>query len=349
MSEAATPLEADLAQFLELGYVILRDLLTGAELDELKGALAPHERERPMGRNGFEGSRTQRVYSLAAKHPAFMRLAEHPAVMALADRLLLPNFLLSTLQSIRLHPGEPGQPWHADDMFYRIPRPHPTIAVSTIWAIEDFAEENGATRLIPGSHRWGDEHPDNRQHEEIQAVMKAGSVVVFDGSLWHRGSENRGAGTRLAISPQYCEPWVRPQESQLLICPPSLAARQSARGRSMLGYSTRLSRPSFVGKSDRVMLNRGRGVRYELLRLPGLSLELAIMTFEPRCGFRDELTHEGVDMIYVTAGELVLRVNDVDYTVRAGECPVYSAGFAHTLRNDSAQVASAFGLTTAHM
>ncbi|MBV8580598.1 MAG: helix-turn-helix domain-containing protein [Candidatus Eremiobacteraeota bacterium] len=118
---------------------------------------------------------------------------------------------------------------------------------------------------------------------------------------------------------------------------------------SMLGYSTRLSRPSFVTKSDRVMMNRGRGIRYELLRLPGLNLELAIIAFEPRASFRDELTHEGVDTLYVTAGEIVLRLNDVDYPMRAGECAVYSAGYAHSFRNDSPRPAAALGLTTAHM
>ncbi len=118
---------------------------------------------------------------------------------------------------------------------------------------------------------------------------------------------------------------------------------------SMLGYSTRLSRPSFVGKSDRVMLNRGKGVRYELMRLSGLNLELAVISFEPRSAFRDELTHEGVDTLYVTSGEIVLRINEVDYSMHVGECAVYSAGYAHTMRNDSARPASVIGLTTAHM
>jgi transcriptional regulator with XRE-family HTH domain len=71
---------------------------------------------------------------------------------------------------------------------------------------------------------------------------------------------------------------------------------------SMLGYSTRLARPTFVGKSDRTVRNRGRGIRYELLRLPGLNLELCVMTFEPRTAMRDELTHEGVDTLYVVSG-----------------------------------------------
>jgi transcriptional regulator with XRE-family HTH domain len=118
---------------------------------------------------------------------------------------------------------------------------------------------------------------------------------------------------------------------------------------SMLGYSTLLSRPSFVGRSDRVSLNRGKGIRYELLRLSGLNLELAIITFEPRCAFRDSLTHEGIDTIYVSSGDIVLTVNEVDYPMHAGDCAVYSAGYAHTMRNDSARSATAIGLTTAHM
>lgn len=118
---------------------------------------------------------------------------------------------------------------------------------------------------------------------------------------------------------------------------------------SMLGYSTQLSRPSFVTKSSRTMLNRGRGVRYELLRLAGVGLELALISFEPRSGFRDELTHEGVDTIVVTGGEIVLRVNDVDYPMRAPECAVFSGAYAHAMRNDSARPATAVGITTAQM
>ncbi len=118
---------------------------------------------------------------------------------------------------------------------------------------------------------------------------------------------------------------------------------------AMLGYSTRLARPNFVGKSDRQTMNRGKGVRYELLRLPGVNLELAVMSFAPRSGFRDALTHEGIDTLYVTSGSLVLTVNGIDYEMQDGECAVYSAAYAHTIRNDSARSASAVGVTTARM
>lgn len=231
----------------EEGFVILEGLLDPAMLAEIGAALAPLERDRPMGRNEFEGERSHRVYSLAGKGAVFMRLAEHPRVVELLEQTLLPNFLLSTLQSIRLYPGETAQPWHTDDGFYLVPRPRDRLALSAIWAIEAFTEENGATELIPGSHRWGHEHPDVRPHEVVKAVMPAGSVVIFDGALWHRGGANRSAVTRLAISPQYCQPWLRPQESQLLIVPPERAVEHSELGRRMLGYSIH---PPFIGQVD---------------------------------------------------------------------------------------------------
>jgi ectoine hydroxylase-related dioxygenase (phytanoyl-CoA dioxygenase family) len=247
MDTSPPPLDVDLEPLRRDGYVILERVLSPGEIDEIVRALAPYEANRPMGRNDFEGERSQRVYSLAGKGDVFLRLAEHPRIVRLLDAVLLRGFLLSNLQSIRLHPGETPQAWHTDDAFYLVPRPRETLGISTIWAIEDFTEENGATQVIPGSHRWGMEHPDDRSHEVKTAVMPAGSVIVFDAGTWHRGGGNRTSGTRLAVSPQYCQPWLRPQESQLLIVPPDRARACSARGRSMLGYSIH---PPFIGQVD---------------------------------------------------------------------------------------------------
>lgn len=229
------------------GFSIIESVLSVAELAELQAALAPFEAGRPMGRNPFEGERSQRVYSLAGKGAAFQRLAEHPRIVALLDGVLLPNCLLSTMQSIRLHAQESAQPWHTDDAFYLVPRPRDVLGLSVIWAIEEFTADNGATELIPGSHRWGSEHPDSRAHDVVPALMPAGSALVFDSSLWHRGGQNRTGATRLAISPQYCQPFLRPQESQLLIVPPDRARACSERMRSMLGYSIH---PPFIGQVD---------------------------------------------------------------------------------------------------
>jgi ectoine hydroxylase-related dioxygenase (phytanoyl-CoA dioxygenase family) len=238
----------EIERFERDGYVILESVLARSELEAIQQALAPLEAERPRGRNDFEGRMSTRVYSLAGRGAPFTDLVAHPRVLELVDRLLLPSFLLSTMQSIRLHPGETAQAWHTDDAFYPIPRPRPTLAVSAIWAIEEFTAENGATELVPGSHRWAHEHPDERADERIvPAIMPAGSVVLFDGALWHRGGDNRSRATRLAISPQYCQPWLRPQESQLLIAPPSIARDYPPRVQTMLGYSIH---PPFIGQVD---------------------------------------------------------------------------------------------------
>jgi hypothetical protein len=230
------------------GYVVLEGVLSADEIGELTRAIAAFERDRPMGRNDFEGERSHRVYSLAGKGAPFLRLAEHPRIVELCDALLLPNWLLSTMQSVRLYPGETCQPWHADDSFYPVPRPHAPLAVSVIWALEDFTDDNGATEVIPGSHLWGMEHPDDAARATVKAMMPAGSALVFDGATWHRGGANTSAArTRLAISPQYCQPWLRPQESQLLIAPPDVARGASDRMRSMLGYNIH---PPFVGQVD---------------------------------------------------------------------------------------------------
>jgi ectoine hydroxylase-related dioxygenase (phytanoyl-CoA dioxygenase family) len=239
-------LDDELRRLDEDGYVILPRVLGDAELAELDAALAPHEAGRRTGRNDFEGERTTRVYSLAAKGEPFQRLAEHPRVVAILDRLLLPNWLLSTMQSIRIHPGETPQPWHYDDAFYPIPRPHAPLAISTIWAIEDFGDDNGATELVPGSHRWRDGRPDETS-TTVRATMPAGSVVIFDGGLFHRGGANPSSRTRLAVSPQYCQPWLRQQESQLLVMPPEKAAACTPRMRAMLGYSIH---PPFMGQVE---------------------------------------------------------------------------------------------------
>ncbi len=240
--------DADLESLQRDGYVILENAIDRHALGAIVDALAPHEAERPFGRNAFEGQKSQRVYSLAGKGNVFLHVAEHLAVLALVDRLLMPNYLLSTMHSIRLHPGEQAQAWHTDDAFYFSPRPHALpLAISVIWAIEDFTEDNGATEVIPGSHQWGHELPDQRDVEPVAAVMPAGSALVFDAALWHRGGRNDTSRTRLAISPQYCQPWLRPQESQLLIVQPDAARACSERVRSLLGYSVH---PPFIGQVD---------------------------------------------------------------------------------------------------
>jgi ectoine hydroxylase-related dioxygenase (phytanoyl-CoA dioxygenase family) len=231
------------------GYVVVRDLLSPGEVAEIRESLAPWLREQHFGRNDFEGFRTERVYALLAKAPPVARIVEHPEVLAVLDRLLTPHYRLSACLAIQVHPGETPQGWHADDAYVLIPRPRPMMGVSAIWAFDDFTGENGATEVIPGSHRWGaDERPADDDPRRVVVQMPAGSAVIFAGTLVHRGGAHRGTATRLAITPQYCEPWIRQIENLPLAVPPELARNYSDRVQALLGYD--IFEPTFIGYVD---------------------------------------------------------------------------------------------------
>jgi ectoine hydroxylase-related dioxygenase (phytanoyl-CoA dioxygenase family) len=237
---------ADLATFQSQGYVVVEDALAPHQLDAVLEGLEPLLRDAPLGRNDFEGRSTNRVYALLAKLPAMAAIVEHPHVVAMVDALLEPRWLLSAALAINLLPGETEQAWHFDDGFYTLPRPRPPVSISTIWALDDFTAENGATEVIPGSHLWGIELPSGDDVRRVPVVMPAGSVVVFSGTLWHRGGANRSSGRRLCVSPQYCQPWGRQQENMMLAVG-RRALDYSPRIREMLGYSIH---PPFMGMVD---------------------------------------------------------------------------------------------------
>ncbi len=242
--------ETDPAAALHLeahGYVILPSLLSAAEVEEVRSELAPHLNQ--FGRNPFEGHRTQRVYALLAKAPSIAPLVEHPKVLALIDRYLAPSYLLWGGLAINKHPGEVRQDYHVDDEAGAPPRPRPPQGVSTMWALDDFTDRNGATEIIPGSHRFGpDETPTADDPRTVKAVMPAGSCLVWLGTLFHRGGANQTDTTRLGITLQYCQPWLRQIENMVLAVPPEKAARYSKRVRAMLGYD--LMQGSFMGYVD---------------------------------------------------------------------------------------------------
>lgn len=249
---------AHLAALQSRGYTLIEDFLDAATLAEVRAGLAPHL-DRHSGRNNFEGTLTERVYTLIARGKVFERIVEDARVLALLDALLAPNYLLTASQAICIHPGETPQPIHADDLFYRLPRPRSAISVSTIVAVDAFTADNGGTELIPGSHAWGDARVagiydgfahDAPVREELErqllpTVMPAGACVVFLGTLLHRGGANRSSAPRLAFSNQYCEPWARTQENFFLGVPPELARTMSPRVQSLLGYSIW---PPFMGQ-----------------------------------------------------------------------------------------------------
>ena len=149
VSEHAKRLDED-------GYTIVEDAINADLVDALATNLRDLEAffdVQPAG-NSFEGARTLRVYNLLALDRVWERVPVHPSVLPIVEKVLDPGCLISSLSSITILPGEIAQPIHADDQLLPIPKPHVPTVCNSMWALTDFTEANGATRLVPGSHRW---------------------------------------------------------------------------------------------------------------------------------------------------------------------------------------------------
>lgn len=265
MSEAtrapAAPRDAafHLGEIEEKGYTLLERVIEPELVAALREALERIVLDSRIGacQNDFEGTRTVRIYNLLAHDDVFARVPVHPAVLPVVEGVLDDGCLVSSVSSIDIGPGETPQPIHTDDMVIRLPRPHPPLVCNTMWALTEFSEANGATRLVPGSHRWPS-YPDLRtEHASVPAEMPAGSVLVWNGSLWHGGGANRTGERRLGIAMNYCAGFVRQQENQQLGVPRDRVRRFPERLQRMVGYGVYRSLIGHIDKQDPRMLLGG--------------------------------------------------------------------------------------------
>ncbi len=201
-------------------------------------------------RNAFEGTRTTRVYNLLTHGPLYERIPVYRNVLPVVEKVLDPGLLISSLSSIAIGPDESAQPIHADDQLIPIPKPHPPLICNTMWAITDFTEANGATRLCPNTH-LADHSPDfGGTYDSIAAIMSKGSVLVWVGSLWHGGGANSTATRRLGIAMNYCAGYIRQQENQQLGIPLDTLRNFSPRLQELCGFSIYRGLMGHIDKED---------------------------------------------------------------------------------------------------
>ncbi len=228
-----------LDEIAERGYTILEGVIAPGVVDDLHADLLRLEREYDVhpAPNSFEGHSTIRIYNLLAFGARYEAIPVHTEILPIVEGVLDRGCLVSSLSSISILPGESAQPIHADDQLIPLPKPHVPTVCNTMWALSDFTEANGATRVIPGSH-LADGHPNYGEHyDSIPAEMPKGSVLVWNGSLWHGGGANSTGERRVGIAMNYCAGWVRQQENQQLGIPSRVAAGFSPRLRELVGYS----------------------------------------------------------------------------------------------------------------
>lgn len=221
------------------GALILDDVLSPAEVDQVMAELSPYIAATDTGQDDFSGVRTTRTGALVARSPAARDLVMHPTILAAADKFLLrycSRYQLHLTQVIRIGPGQPRQKLHRDSLAWGGWLKDVEPQFNTIWAMTDFTEANGATQVVPGSPVWPAERR-AEPHEVGYAEMKRGSVLVYSGSVIHGGGENRTDQDRIGVNITYCLGWLRQEENQYLSCPPEVARDLDPALQALLGYA----------------------------------------------------------------------------------------------------------------
>jgi ectoine hydroxylase-related dioxygenase (phytanoyl-CoA dioxygenase family) len=224
----------------EAGCCVVERVLDDAFLDRLNAELEPYVADTATGADDFAGTRTRRTGALLARSVSFRELAAHPIVLDALDRVLgdhATSYQLHLTQVIEIGAGEPAQLVHRDQWafdFFPFPAGY-EVECHTMWAITDFTEENGATRVIPGSNHWEDKlRPTVDQ--TVPAEMTRGSVLLYVGSLYHGGGANNSAAPRRGVNVGYTLSWLRQEENQYLACPPDIARELPVELAQLAGY-----------------------------------------------------------------------------------------------------------------
>ncbi len=254
LSSDATP-ESVAAALADQGVVVVDRLVPGSLLDRAAEELAPWLERTPFGPDSFSGRRTRRTGGLVTRSATCRELIQHPLVLGSVKQVLAHSttFHLHLTQVIAIGAGEPAQPVHRDQWafdFFPFPNGY-EVQCNTLWALTDFTAENGATRVIPGSHRH-DDRLEYKESDTVPAEMARGSVLLYTGALYHGGGANHSSATRIGLNLTYARSWLRQEENQYLSVPLDVARGLPddllrligyARGAYALGYVDDLRDP----------------------------------------------------------------------------------------------------------
>jgi hypothetical protein len=224
----------------EQGAVVVDGVASSDLLDSIEAELRPYLEATPLGPDDFSGFLTRRTGSLIARSPSARQLVMHPLALGTTSKLLAhaTNFQLHLTQAIAIGPGQPAQPIHKDrwafDFF-----PFPTgyeVQCNTIWALTEFTEENGATRVALGSSTADDTQAFTQDDTE-PAEMERGSVLFYSGSVNHGGGANQTDQVRIGLNITYNLAWLRQEENQYLATPRELAETLPIELLRVMGYA----------------------------------------------------------------------------------------------------------------
>jgi len=244
------------------GYSIMEGAIDPAFRQEIVRELDRLQRVRPGGDippAPFTGHVTRRWFDLLNDREVWQRVAVHPWLLQVLPRVLGEGFLLSTMGSAVVGDGEPAQPIHVDDGVYAFPRPHPDLVCNTMWALSDFTEETGATRVVPGSNRWDRDPDPTVSYETVPLEMPAGSIAFVVGSCYHGAGHNRSGRDRIALTINYCNGSMRQQENLMLGIHPARMMTFSPELQDLLGFKVCKGAGHIFAQDPRVEMTRHYG------------------------------------------------------------------------------------------
>ncbi len=235
----ARTLEVHADELRTQGYTILPDALDRTQLDTTNAALEEiFEREKEIGpERGWHNTTYKVAYLLPQKHAWFRSFALNPRVLPLMQMLLGENCVLASLNGLTMTPGGVKQDLHIDQ---NETIPGSVLYINALHCLDDFTRENGCTRIVPRSQdrMWikGKMDRDAIEKEAIYLEAPAGSLIAYNGGLWHAGSANKTSKPRRAIHAFYSRPWVRPQWDYTKSLSPDVIAGLTEEQKRLFGF-----------------------------------------------------------------------------------------------------------------
>ena len=222
-------------QVNESGYAVVSEFLDSSMLRQLRRDLTPIFDAIGSRQSEKFGQQTIHTHNLLAKTRAVDELLLDSRLLGLIEEILGPDFQVSGVAAMRPAPGDRRQHLHTDDGHYPIPRPHPPLIVNTLIALDPFTKQNGATEVIPGSHRFKERM--EQDSETVCVEMPAGALLLWDGALWHRGGGNSTTDSyRRSINVNFNLAWLKQRENQFVGVPPEVVVAMPEPLQALIGY-----------------------------------------------------------------------------------------------------------------
>ena len=237
--------ESEMEQLDQQGFLLLERLIpaeTTMELRECALALAVAEQRAGKGHSYLANGSAQRVWNLVGKGEIFEEAIQHPKMLTAMEYLLGADCTLSSFTVNVLYPEAPDAGLHIDYPLSGLPTPRPNfpMVANSVWFLDDWTLENGATSCVPGSHRRLEALPEPgvQYDDKVQICGPRGSVLIVNGAIWHGSSENRTNEPRVGLLGFFCRSMLKPQQAHLKLVSDTVVSRATPTLKRLLGFDS---------------------------------------------------------------------------------------------------------------